>query len=730
MPLTTYTKTAWANGTSPAINSTNLGKIEDRLYDLTEEALTPTIATTTTVTAEVASLPSTTLKSRMDVIVEGNTRTPYDDYTKLLMYFEGADGSTTFTDQTGKTVTGSGNAQIDTAQYRVGSASLLLDGTGDYLTVTDASSELDIGTQSFTFECWIRLNAVGATRYIADFRQATATDVAPMLYIHSTNKIRYASANVTVITGTTALTTGQWYHVAVSKSGTSTRLFLNGVQEGSTYTDNNNYIAITSFKLGSIYDGLSAWHNGWIDDLRVSVGIARYTSNFIPLPMRNLFSDKLLVRVTGKNLYNGFAVGSTTKEVKIISKSSFSVKFISGTLGTHNLFPSIKFKENTRYTFSGIQFEDDDTKNTRLFIIYTDGSNDSFASPTTIPTSFSIVSDASKTIKMIDVSYGTATLGTVTYQNFMIEEGTTATTYQEYTETTAYIDASIKKISSTVKDIFEVDTGTFTQHITSDLDISGTQYASIDTATYVNVDVVKTTAFADMIPTTTGIDGIALVFDKNGKLLTEVAQADIDNLTSVGKYYIHTDKSIWFIVANGAYADIASARTGLGTTQAYYKLATPVIKNYYPNIINAEPNGTIYCYPAIRDYDFYDNGCGVSNTAYPINYLEYVNIVDKATGTFTPVDLATCTVATGGQSFTSTAIATNDLVDFGYTHKDLSTVADVIYSYATDMKATVDGNTNSIRDLDEKQEQSNIALNLKTDEILRDLKILRLMGGL
>lgn len=104
--------------------------------------------------------------------------------------------------------------------------------------------------------------------------------------------------------------------------------------------------------------------------------------------------------------------------------------------------------------------------------------------------------------------------------------------------------------------------------------ISGTDYDSLDAATYTNVDAVKTTAYAAAVAGTTGIDGYTIYQNSAGTDLTEIAQADIDLAASVGKYYYHTDKTIWIVVAKGAYADIAAARTGLGTTTAYYRLGT------------------------------------------------------------------------------------------------------------------------------------------------------------
>ena len=60
-----------------------------------------------------------------------------DTYTKSLLHFNGSDGSTTITDESGKTWTAYDNAQIDTAQSKFGGASMLLDGVGDYIKTTD-----------------------------------------------------------------------------------------------------------------------------------------------------------------------------------------------------------------------------------------------------------------------------------------------------------------------------------------------------------------------------------------------------------------------------------------------------------------------------------------------------------------------------------------------------------------------------------------------------------------
>jgi hypothetical protein len=146
------------------------------------------------------------------------------------------------------------------------------------------------------------------------------------------------------------------------------------------------------------------------------------------------------------------------------------------------------------------------------------------------------------------------------------------------------------------------------QKVWREEEISGTDYNSLDTS-YSNVDVIKTTALTTPLAGTTGIDGYTIYNDKSDNTLVEVAQADIDNVSNVGKYYYNTDKTIWIIVAKGTYADIAAARTGLGTTIAYIA-------------INYDTSVTPAVYRTIADADmyFYSFEDTVTNFGTPETY--------------------------------------------------------------------------------------------------------------
>ncbi len=172
-----------------------------------------------------------------------------------------------------------GNAQISTAQSKWGGSSIAFDGTGDYLPSNPSTSNLyAFGTGDFTIEFWLRLGSVSGNQSLVDIRPTGTNGLYPLIYTNTTSLIYYVNSATQISGGT--LSTNTWYHVAVSRSGTSTKMFLDGTQIGSTYTDSNNYLAGTGAPwVGTFRDGTGAL-NGYIDDLRITKGVARYTANF------------------------------------------------------------------------------------------------------------------------------------------------------------------------------------------------------------------------------------------------------------------------------------------------------------------------------------------------------------------------------------------------------------------------------------------------------------------
>jgi hypothetical protein len=174
-----------------------------------------------------------------------------------------------------------GNAQISTSVKKYGTGSLAFDGTGDYLVSNSPTTDLyAFGSGNFTIEFWLYLNSVSGYIVPYDGRASGANSTTPTIYLNSSTLSYYANG-ADRITGS-SLSTGQWYHIAVARSGTSTKLFINGTQSGSTYTDSITYTnTINRPIIGG--DGNAPntnLVNGYIDDLRITKGYARYTSNF------------------------------------------------------------------------------------------------------------------------------------------------------------------------------------------------------------------------------------------------------------------------------------------------------------------------------------------------------------------------------------------------------------------------------------------------------------------
>ena len=135
-------------------------------------------------------------------------------------------------------VTLSGNTQISTSQYKFGSSSIRLDGTGDYITVTD-NGNFDFGTNDFTIEWWQRLDSLD--RFAIDFRSGSSASNKILLYSYqydgSADDI-YLYTNANRISATNSdLTANQWQHIALVRESSTTSLYVDGSQVGSTYSD-------------------------------------------------------------------------------------------------------------------------------------------------------------------------------------------------------------------------------------------------------------------------------------------------------------------------------------------------------------------------------------------------------------------------------------------------------------------------------------------------------------
>ena len=210
---------------------------------------------------------------------------PYDvdGYTTLLIHSNTSNGSTTFDDsgETDHAITASGNVQHKTAQSKIGATSMYFDGN-DKLTIAD-HADLDLDGGDFTIDLWLNANDVSSPSLQSVFAKWRVDTIASYyLLIHPTAKLRWYLGNGTntfTSVGSFTVEDGVWYHAALTKVGDVFTSYVNGVQDGSTVTfssfgDNNLPVTVGGD------DADSRPFYGYIDELRVSKGIARWTSNF------------------------------------------------------------------------------------------------------------------------------------------------------------------------------------------------------------------------------------------------------------------------------------------------------------------------------------------------------------------------------------------------------------------------------------------------------------------
>jgi hypothetical protein len=203
--------------------------------------------------------------------VAGGGGDPYFSSVKLLLHLDGSNGATSATDSSAsaRAMTFYGNAQLTTTSPKYGSAALLLDGTGDYID-TPSSADFEFAGD-FTLEAWVYLTTSSGS-YKTIFGSGTYG-----LYHYSNTLTWYSTAAGLNTFGT--ITNDAWHHIAISRSGTSLKCFIDGVQSGSTLTSSTSFTCTTTWKIG--YDTIgSAYLTSKIDDIRVTKGVARYTADF------------------------------------------------------------------------------------------------------------------------------------------------------------------------------------------------------------------------------------------------------------------------------------------------------------------------------------------------------------------------------------------------------------------------------------------------------------------
>ena len=242
---------------------------------------------------------------------------------KHLMHFDGSDAATSATDNglSAASITFTGNAQLDTSVKKFGTASLLLDGSGDEVSFTCPV----FGTDNYTIDFWIYpLSSTHNNAAIMGNRAGSGDDCL-IIYFKSGYNNRVAMdtpmSNIHLGSSSTELSINTWYHVAFTFDGSKNRQFINGTLVGTTSTS-FNLNRTETWRIGQDNSGNKPNDlNGHIDELRIVHGVCKWTASFTPEtsaysnPTKN--NSFIASSITATNFAAEGPANSTDKEISI-----------------------------------------------------------------------------------------------------------------------------------------------------------------------------------------------------------------------------------------------------------------------------------------------------------------------------------------------------------------------------------------------------------------------------
>jgi len=214
--------------------------------------------------------------------VRGGIRGEADSYTKLLIHSDTTDNSTDFVDSgsTGHTINVTNDTSHQDTEQKFGDTSIYFDGTDDYLSTSD-SGDWHFGSGDITYDFWLRTSTVSGVQVILTQYQSITENMSLYLLNDEVcweDKTGNSHSGRRVLTSDVDLVVNTWYHVAVVKNSSTAKIYVDGVEKGSS-----SFSAGTDFSAGidiGGQGGVGYYYTGYLDEIRVSKGIARWTENF------------------------------------------------------------------------------------------------------------------------------------------------------------------------------------------------------------------------------------------------------------------------------------------------------------------------------------------------------------------------------------------------------------------------------------------------------------------
>jgi len=207
----------------------------------------------------------------------------YSASVSLLLKGDGTNNSRSIIDSSANNyaITAVGDTKISTSGSRNGGSSIYFDGASDICTTPDNNAFTFTG--DFTVEAWIRPVVNKAQTVISHWFNGNAGLCSFAIQLNSAGAVNFSygigTSNVAMASSAAAIAINQWTHVAAARSGTSLKLFVNG-QVVATKVASGALNNCPNVLTVGAYNG--DWYNGYIEDLRLTKGVARYTTNFTP----------------------------------------------------------------------------------------------------------------------------------------------------------------------------------------------------------------------------------------------------------------------------------------------------------------------------------------------------------------------------------------------------------------------------------------------------------------
>ena len=271
--------------------------------------------------------------------------------TSLLL--SGTNGG--IVDSTGKNnLSPFGSAQVSIAYTKFGSGSLSFNGTTDYITLpASSSSAMAFGTGNFTIELWAFQTSFSAIACVLDARPNTTQGAYGSLAVNTNGTFYWYVNQAAQVTSNRAITLNTWNHLVVCRNNGTTTLYLNGVSSGS-YADAVSYLGGRVLIGGQGYVQGSLGFPGYLDELRITMGVARYNNSFaIPtVPVTAIANTQLLLSGTNPGIANA-ASSSDLITAGSASTSSVQKKFGSRSLYFNGTTDYLSSPISSAYKFGG-----------------------------------------------------------------------------------------------------------------------------------------------------------------------------------------------------------------------------------------------------------------------------------------------------------------------------------------------------------------------------------------